>query len=179
MRLLPVLALLICCLGCLKVQEKRKPDQPANSVALPDTLSFDVKGYAEGMKAELGSLDTFEVAYDHVYPEGRRYLGKSLKMILVKMDKVVNLPKDEYRVYFYCADNYATSMLLSDFLKGDPWLAIKDLDATSGGFWDPIEEHGVPKDMSPAYLVWKGVKAEQDKDFVWPYALTSLILARE
>jgi len=179
MRLLLLLVVMACCVSCLNIEQKNPPSSTTPKVVLPDTLSFDVAAYAEKMKSAVALLDTLKVEYDLVYPEGRSYLGKDFKVLLSEQMDISDLPGDTYRLYFQCSDNYTTTMLLGDFLKKEPLLALRDLGATSGEFWDPIEQHGEIKDMSPAYLIWQNAIAENGSEFVWPYALVNVILARE
>ncbi len=69
-------------------------------------------------------------------------------------------------VIFECTDGYRPHMPLEKVLRGNGYLAYRDLEAPEGKQW----HDSVAQTMPPFYLIWPDA-ATESKDYVRPYAL--------
>lgn len=121
---------------------------------------------------EEGALDSarlVNVSYDPVLQKPKKYQAIPLRPYLEKLVATQRLDTSNTEIIFLCKDGYNPSMSLGKVLANEPYLAVKDLDATEGKNWaDTLQGK-----WSPFYLVWTN-HSEGAKDFSWPYGLAYL-----
>ncbi len=117
----------------------------------------------------LANAEVITVAYDRVFKRTKKYEAIPLKPYLEKLITTQNLDTSNTEIIFLCKDGYNPSLSLSKVMKDEPYLAIKDLEATEGNNWmDTLKGK-----WSPFYLVWPNHLVET-KGYAWPYGLKYL-----
>jgi len=117
----------------------------------------------------LAAAEVITVAYDPVFKRTKKYAAIPLKPYLEKLITTQNLDTTNTEIIFLCKDGYNPSLSLSKVMGDEPYLAIKDLEATEGKNWmDTLKGK-----WSPFYLVWPKHSAET-KGYTWPYGLKYL-----
>jgi len=117
----------------------------------------------------LSSAINIDVIYDPVFKKAKKYKAIPLKPYLEELVVSQSIDTADTEIIFLCKDGYNPSMSLNKVLQNEPYLAIKDLEATEGKNWmDTLQGK-----WSPFYLVWAN-NAKGTKGFTWPYGLKFL-----
>jgi len=125
----------------------------------------------EHAKAEgaLAAAKVINIAYDPVFKRAKKYEAIPLKPYLEKLVATQNLDTSNTEIIFLCKDGYNPSLALSKVMGDEPYLAIKDLEASEGKQWmDTLQGK-----WAPFYLVWPK-HLVKTKGFTWPYGLKFL-----
>ncbi len=121
---------------------------------------------------EEGALSTTEivnVSFDPVFKRAKKYEAIPLKPYLEKLITASNLDTANTEIIFLCKDGYNPGMPLSKVINNEPYLAIRDLDASEGKNWmDTLQGK-----WNPFYLIWTN-HSKGDKGYTWPYGLAHL-----
>src|SRR6187402_2048905 len=117
---------------------------------------------------KLGKDTVITVVNDPVYHKTKKYRAVNA-LLLVKNE--IDLSKVDIKntlIVFECIDGYKPEMSLELFLKTNPFLAFKDVDAPKGSNWEKIVKNGNEMNADPFYLVYTSVPAVNE-DYKWPY----------
>ena len=130
-------------------------------------LEIDLKDVRE--EGVFAKPEVITVSYDPVFKRTKKYEAISLKPYLEKLITNQQLDTANTEIIFLCKDGYNPSMSLNKVMKNEPYLAIKDLEATDGKNWmDTLQGK-----WAPFYLVWTN-HSKGAKGFTWPYGLAYL-----
>lgn len=112
--------------------------------------------------------------FDPVHKKEVDYWGYPLRPILIKLSERYNGSRATAQVVFHCLDGYMPTMPFGDAIKGNGYLAVRQVDASSGSQW-PRRSDGTASLFSPFYLVWDG-SPDGVGHYPWPYQLYELEL---
>jgi cytochrome c2 len=119
-------------------------------------------------KNKLGKDTVVTIINDPVYHKTKKYHAvNALKLLKNEID----LSKVDIKntlIVFECIDGYKPEMPLELFLKTNPFLAFKDVDAPKGSNWEKIYKNGNEMNADPFYLVYTSVSAD-NQEYKWPY----------
>ena len=119
-------------------------------------------------KNKLGKDTVVTIANDPVYHKTKKYQAVSA---LVLLKNEIDLSKVDIKntlIIFECIDGYKPEMSLELFLKTNPFLAFKDMDAPKGSNWEKIVKNGNEMNADPFYLVYTSVSSD-NQEYKWPY----------
>jgi len=117
----------------------------------------------------LANPEIVEVLFDPVFKRAKKYEAIPLKPYLEKLITASNLDTANTEIIFLCKDGYNPGMTLSSVMNNEPYLAIRDLEASEGKNWmDTLQGK-----WNPFYLVWTN-HSQGAKGYTWPYGLAHL-----
>jgi cytochrome c2 len=154
--------LIVCFLSCNQKKEskiKQAADvQPEIVMDLVDLQS----------KNKLGKDTIITVINDPVYHKTKKYQAiDALQLVKNEID-LSKVDLKNTMIVFECIDGYKPEMPLELFLKTNPFLAFKDIDAPKGSHWEKIVKNGNEMNADPFYLVYTSAPAD-DQKYKWPY----------
>lgn len=119
-------------------------------------------------KNKLGKDTLITVINDPVYHKTKKYHAVNALAILKNEVDLSKVDIKNTLIVFECIDGYKPEMSLELFLKTNPFLAFKDVDAPKGSNWEKIVKNGNEMNADPFYLVYTSVSAN-DQEYKWPY----------
>ncbi len=137
--------------------------------------SYDLTSYAEEWLSEPQSI---VVPHDRVFHKEKKYRAVPLRRVLQLAFDLESLEAGGVRLAFECRDGYQATMLLSEALAADGWVAVADLEAGPGRTWTENPETGGKPSLAPYYVVWR-VEAGAAAKLPWPYAVERLRLVKD
>jgi cytochrome c2 len=149
-------------LSCNQKKEQ-KIEQPVNTQS---EIALDLVLLQS--KNKLGKDTVVTVINDPVYHKTKKYQAVNA-LQLVKNE--IDLSKVDIKntlIVFECIDGYKPEMPLELFLKTNPFLAFKDVDAPKGSNWEKITKNGNEMNADPFYLVYTSAPADNE-EYKWPY----------
>ncbi|MDR6846007.1 c-type cytochrome [Flavobacterium granuli] len=151
-----------CFLSCNQKKEQKAEQtvnvQPEFFLDLVDLQS----------KNKLGKDTVVTVSNDPVYHKTKKYHAVNALLLLKNEIDLSKVDIKNTLIVFECIDGYKPEMPLELFLKTNPFLAFKDVDAPKGSNWEKIIKNGNEMNADPFYLVYTTAPTE-DQEYKWPY----------
>ena len=119
-------------------------------------------------KNKLGKDTVITVINDPVYHKTKKYKAVNALVLLKNEIDLSKVDIKNTQIVFECIDGYKPEMSLELFLKANPFLAFKDIDAPKGSNWEKIVKNGNEMNADPFYLVYTSVSADNE-EYKWPY----------
>jgi cytochrome c2 len=119
-------------------------------------------------KNKLGKDTIVTVINDPVYDKTKKYKAKNALLLLKNETDLSKVDIKNTLIVFECIDGYKPEMPLEVFLKSNPFLAFKDIDAPKGSNWEKIVKNGNEMNADPFYLVYTSVSTDKE-EYKWPY----------
>jgi cytochrome c2 len=119
-------------------------------------------------KNKLGKDTVVTIINDPVYHKTKKYHAVNALELLKNEIDLSKVDIKNTLIFFECIDGYKPEMSLELFLKTNPFLAFKDVDAPKGSNWEKIVKNGNEMNAEPFYLVYTSVSAD-DPEYKWPY----------
>lgn len=144
-------------------KKERKIEQTVN---IQPEIALDLVDLQS--KNKLGKDTVVTVINDPVYHKTKKYHAVN-SLLLLKNE--IDLSKVDIKntlIVFECIDGYKPEMSLELFLKTNPFLAFKDVDAPKGSNWEKIIKNGNEMNADPFYLVYTSAP-EDNEEYKWPY----------
>ncbi|MBF2707842.1 c-type cytochrome [Flavobacterium soyangense] len=126
-------------------------------------------------KNRLGKDTVVTIANDPVYHKEKKYNAVSASVLIKNEIDLTKIDPKNTKIVFECIDGYKPEMPLELFIKSNPYLAFKDVDAPKGAKWEPIIKNGNEMNAEPFYIVYTSV-SEKDSRYKWPYNLVKIYL---
>ena len=126
-------------------------------------------------KNKLGKDTIVVVAKDPVYHKRKRYNAVNAALLIKREIDLSKIDSKNTKIVFECIDGYKPEMPLELFLKANPFLAFKDVDAPKGSDWETIFKNGNEMNAAPFYIVYESVSGE-DSRYKRPYNLIKIHL---
>jgi cytochrome c2 len=145
---------------------KQKEQKTETIVNIQPEMELDL--LALKAKSKLGKDTVITVINDPVYHKTKKYNAVNA-LLLLKTE--IDLSKVDIKntlIIFECVDGYKPEMPLELFLKTNPFLAFKDLDAPKGSNWEKIVKNGNKMNADPFYLVYTSTSTD-NQEYKWPY----------
>lgn len=127
---------------------------------------------AETIMKQLKTLAPTEVTVDDpVYKTKKHYEAYQLSHVLSSTGLYIpNNEVSSFVVVFHCKDGYSPSIPLSQALRGNAFLADRDLLAEPGARWQPFQQGKKLTTPDPLFLVWINIDVADPK-YPWPYQI--------
>jgi cytochrome c2 len=146
-------------------QKKQKIEQTVN---VQPEIVLDLVDLQS--KNKLGKDTIITVVNDPVYHKTKKYQAVNALLLLKNEIDLSKVDVKNTLIIFECIDGYKPEMPLELFLKTNPFLAFKDIDAPKGSNWEKIVKNGNEMNADPFYLVYTLVSANNE-EYKWPYNL--------
>jgi cytochrome c2 len=146
--------------------DQKKEQKIEQAVIVQPEIVLDL--LALQTKNKLGKDTVVSVSNDPVYHKTKKYHAVNA---LVLLKNEIDLSKVDIKntlIVFECIDGYKPEMPLELFLKTNPFLAFKDMDAPKGSNWEKIVKNGNEMNADPFYLVYTSVSSD-NQEYKWPY----------
>ncbi|MEM9352429.1 MAG: TIGR03792 family protein [Planctomycetota bacterium] len=143
--------------------------------ASPGLASYDLVARASEWAAE---TEKVEIPRDGVFHRTKVYRAVPLDQVLRGAFDLEAVDTTSTRIAFECLDGYKATMLLSEALAADGWVAVADTEAKPGRLWVDAVEAGHRVSLAPYYVVWKSRTGTPGK-LPWPYAVVRLRLVED
>ena len=127
-------------------------------------------------KAKLGKDTIVTIFNDPVYHKTKKYQAVNALSLLKNEIDLSKVDIKSTIIIFECIDGYKPEMPLELFLKANPYLAFKDIDAPKGSNWEQIIKNGNEMNADPFYLVYTSASTT-NKEYKWPYNVIKFQLA--
>ncbi|HEU4788563.1 MAG TPA: c-type cytochrome [Flavobacterium sp.] len=119
-------------------------------------------------KNKLGKDTVVTIAKDPVYHKTKKYHAANALLLLKNEIDLSKVDIKNTLIVFECIDGYKPEMSLELFLKTNPFLAFKDVDAPKGSNWEKIIKNGNEMNADPFYLVYTSAPTK-NQEYKWPY----------
>jgi cytochrome c2 len=119
-------------------------------------------------KNKLGKDTVVTIVNDPVYHKTKKYRAVNALLLLKNEIDLSKVDIKNTLIVFECIDGYKPEMPLELFLKTNPFLAFKDVDASKGSNWEKIVKNGNEMNADPFYLVYTSVPTDK-QEYKWPY----------
>jgi cytochrome c2 len=119
-------------------------------------------------KNKLGKDTVVTVINDPVYHKAKKYHAVNALLLLKNEIDLSKVDIKNTLIVFECIDGYKPEMSLELFLKTNPFLAFKDVDAPKGSNWEKIVKNGNEMNADPFYLVYTSAPTDNE-EYKWPY----------
>ena len=120
-------------------------------------------------KNKLGNDTLVTVINDPVYHKTKKYHAVNAIKLLKEEIDLSKIDIKNTIIIFECIDGYKPEMSLELFLKANPYLAFKDVDAPKGSNWQRIIKNGNEMNAAPFYLVYTSSESTNNEEYKWPY----------
>lgn len=119
-------------------------------------------------KNKLGIDTVVTIINDPVYHRTKKYHAVNALLLLKNEIDLSKVDIKNTLIVFECIDGYKPEMPLELFLKTNPFLAFKDVDAPKSSNWEKIVKNGNEMNADPFYLVYTSVSSD-NQEYKWPY----------
>jgi cytochrome c2 len=126
-------------------------------------------------KNKLGKDTVVTIKNDPVYHKAKKFKAVNASLLIQNEIDLTKIDINNTKIVFECIDGYKPEMSLDLFLKANPYLAFKDVDAPKGVEWEPIIKDENEMNAAPFYIVYTSI-SEKDKQYKWPYNLVKIYL---
>jgi cytochrome c2 len=150
----------------LSCEQKKEQKIEATSIAEPKII-LDL--LALKAKNKLGKDTLVTVNNDPVYHKAKKYQAVNALAIIKNEIDLSKVDVKNTIIIFECIDGYKPEMPLELFLKAQPYLAFKDIDAPKGSNWEKIVKNGNEMNADPFYLVYTSSESTTNQEYKWPY----------
>lgn len=167
--------ILISCLIILSFLScNQKKEQKVEAIPIAQTeIKLDLLDLQK--KNKLGKDTIVTIVNDPVYHKTKKYNAVSASLLIKNEIDLTKIDPKNTKIVFECIDGYKPEMPLDLFLKSNPYLAFKDVDAPKGTNWEPIIKNGNEMNAEPFYIVYTSA-SDKDIQYKWPYNLVKIYL---
>ncbi|QKJ64327.1 cytochrome c family protein [Flavobacterium sp. M31R6] len=145
---------------------KQKEQKTETIVNVQPETELDLLALKE--KSKLGKDTVITVINDPVYHKTKKYHAVNALLLLKNEIDLSKVDIKNTSIIFECIDGYKPEMPLELFLKTNPFLAFKDVDAPKGSNWEKIVKNGNEMNADPFYLVYTSTSTD-NQEYKWPY----------